>query len=144
MWCHVSAEVWLTADVGYYGCAMWHQLSEVTFCSCAMWHRLGWGGPLIGCHVALWWGPPVRWLVPGWGPLADVDQWEGATWHLAAEVAQSGAATWHRLGEVVTVLGAPLGPQIVPRVCSVPKLYPEKPWSNLSPLICLFNLFYLL
>jgi hypothetical protein len=22
------------------------------------------------------------------GPLADVDQWEGATWHLAAEVAQ--------------------------------------------------------
>jgi hypothetical protein len=56
-----------------------------------------------------------------------MDQWEGATWHLAAEVAQSGTATWHKLGEVVTVLGALLGLQVVPRVCSVPKLYPEKP-----------------
>jgi hypothetical protein len=53
--------------------------------------------------------------VSGWGPLADVDQWEGATWYLAAEVDQSGVVTWHRLGEVVTVLGAPLGPQVVPR-----------------------------
>jgi hypothetical protein len=61
----------------------------------------------------------------GWGPLDDVDQWEGATWHLAAEVAQSGAATWHRLGEVVTVLEGSFGspsctqsvfcPQVVPR-----------------------------
>jgi hypothetical protein len=50
--------------------------------------------------------------VPGWGPLADMDQWEGVT--------------WHRLGEMVTVLGASLGPQVVPRVCSVPKLYPER------------------
>jgi hypothetical protein len=64
--------------------------------------------------------------VLGWGPLADVNQWEGATWHLAVEVAQSGAATWHKLGEVVIVLGAPLGLQVVLRVCYVPKLYPEK------------------
>jgi hypothetical protein len=65
--------------------------------------------------------------VPGWGSLADVGQWEGATWHLAAEVAQSGTATWHKLGEVVTVLGAPLDLQVVRRVCSVPKLYLENP-----------------
>jgi hypothetical protein len=30
--------------------------------------------------------------VPGWGPLADMDQWEGAMWHLAAEVASCCAA----------------------------------------------------
>jgi hypothetical protein len=65
--------------------------------------------------------------VPGWDPFTDVDQWEGATWHLAAKVTQSGAATWHRLGEVVTVLGARLGPQVVPKMCYLPKLYPERP-----------------
>jgi hypothetical protein len=118
-----TAGVWLSTDVGCCGCAMWHQLSEVAFYGCAMWHRLGWGGPLVDCHLALRWGLPVRWLVPGWGPLADVDQWEGAMWHR---------------------LGAPLAPQIIPRMCSVSKLYPERPWSNLSPLIYLFNLFYLL
>jgi hypothetical protein len=72
------------------------------------------------CHV---WGPLVRCPALGWDPLADMDQWEGATWHM---------------------LGASLGLQVVPKVCSVPKLYPERPRSNLSPLICLLNLFYFL
>jgi hypothetical protein len=89
---------------------------------CAMWHRLS----EVVCHVALRWGPPVSDFVSGWGPLADIDQWEGVTWHLAAEVPQSGTATWHKLGEVVIVLGALLGLQVVPRVCSIPKLYQEK------------------
>jgi hypothetical protein len=75
-----------------------------------------WCGQMTDCHVAQWWGPPVRCLAPGWGPPADMDQWERVTWHSCVEVAQSGAATWHSL------LGC--------RLIQVSKLYPE---SILSP-----------
>jgi hypothetical protein len=123
-------------------CAMWHRLNEVAFCGCAMWHRLGWGGPLVDCHVALWWGPPVRWLLLGWGLLADVDQWEGATWHPTAELAQSGTATWHTLSLLLFSISFVLCTQFVPKTAVVPKLHPELPWSNLNPW--LIHLIYLI
>jgi hypothetical protein len=103
----------------------------------------------MACHVALWWGPPVRWLVLGWGPLADMDQWEVVTWHSAAELAQSDAATWHTLSLPLFYTSFVLCTQFVPRTIVVPKLHPELSWSNLSPwlihLICfIFSKFILI
>jgi hypothetical protein len=64
-------------------------------------------------------GPTCQVFAPGWGPLADVDQWGSTMWHSAAEVAQSGAAMWHcnsnRIFELVLFL--------------VPKLHLERSMS---------------
>jgi hypothetical protein len=83
-------------------------------------------------------GPPVRWLVLGWGQLADMDQWEGATWHPVAELAQSDAATWHTLSLLLFCISFVLCTQFVPKTIVVPKLYPELPWLNLSPWLIHF------
>jgi hypothetical protein len=53
--------------------------------------------------------------VIGWGPLADMDQWEGATWHPAAELAQSDAATWHTLSLLLFYICFVLCTQFVPK-----------------------------
>jgi hypothetical protein len=108
-----------------------------------------WCGQMTNCHVKLWWGPLVSWLVLGWGPPADMDQWESVTWHSYVEVAQSGAATWHSCWR--WLLGC--------RLSQVSKLYSKSIlslnytqrslWSNLSPwsayLICfIFSEFILI
>jgi hypothetical protein len=41
----------LSADVGWYSCAIWHGAGDVDLCGCAMWHR--------PCEVALSW--PATW-----------------------------------------------------------------------------------
>jgi hypothetical protein len=73
-----------------------------------------------------------------------MDQWESVRWHSCVEVAQSGVVMWHTLLEVAAGVYAYLGLQIVPKEYSVPKLYPEKLVIKSQPLICLFNMFYLL
>jgi hypothetical protein len=115
--------------------------------SCVAWGLTHcWCGLLWLCHVArvVRWingrlprgtmvGPTCQVLAPEWGSLVDVDQWESATWHSCAEVAQLSAAMWHSLLEVAAGVWAYSNLQIVPRECSIPKLYPERFWSNLSP-----------
>jgi hypothetical protein len=47
--------------------------------------------------------------VPGWGPLVDVDQWEGAMWHMATEVVSLCAAIWHLFLLLWTIHRLPSG-----------------------------------
>ena len=122
-----------------------------------MWHRAGWDGLLWLCHVAWGWvkwpcgvmpcgtrvvrwptgclprgtkvGPTCQWLIPGWGPLADMAQWE--------------AATWHTLSLRLFYTSCVSCTQFVPRAAVIPNLHPELLWSNLSPwLIHLFCLYF--
>jgi hypothetical protein len=99
-----------------------------------------WGGPLVDCHVALRWGPPVRWLVPTcWrGPMR--------CWHVALSCWGGLVRCWHvapSLSSLILCVHV-WDLQFAPRWVSVPKLHPDESLIEFEPLISLFNLFYLL
>jgi hypothetical protein len=169
--CHVSAGVWLTADVGCCGCAMWHQLNEEAFYGCAMWHTLRWGRPLVDCHVALWWGPPVSDLYQDgahlltWtnkrlsrGPICHLALWWGPP---VSDLYQGGAhlLTWtnkrlprgpiwcchvaHPLSSSVLYLFCSLHP-VCNHCCYYPQVVPRVALIKSQLWINPFNLFYLI
>jgi hypothetical protein len=75
----------------------------------------GWGGPMRRWHVALTcWGGPMR------------------CWHVAPS-----------LSSLILCVYV-WDPQFAPSSVSIPKLHPDKSLIESQPLICLFNLFYLL
>jgi hypothetical protein len=80
-----------------------------------MWDPHGWGGPMRCWHMALTcWGGPMR------------------CWHVAPS-----------LSSLILYVYV-WDPQFAPSSVSISKLHPDDPLIESQPLICLFNLFYLL
>jgi hypothetical protein len=99
--------------------------------------------PICACHVAWWWGPPVRpvgvWVPPSWGgPKGSCHVahlcWVGPIWccHVAYPLSSSILYFLCFLHPVCTQTCCCL--QVVPRVALIKS----------QPLINPFNLFYLL
>jgi hypothetical protein len=103
-----------------------------------------WSAKVYCCCVAMWhW--VLRWLCHGLpcgmlvGPTCQVSIVVRPTWlRWTNEVLPRGTFFLSLILRVQHVWN----PQFAPRSVAIPILYPERPWSNLSPLICLFNLFY--
>jgi hypothetical protein len=102
-----------------------------------------WGVLLLCCHVALGAEVALPWLATWHAGGAHISGQYSSGAHMA-EVDQRGAATWHPLSPFNPACVACLKPPICTQSVDIPMLYPERPWSNLNPLICLFNLFYFL
>jgi hypothetical protein len=110
----------------------------------SVWWSDCWCGQISECHVACV-GPTCQVFHAHVGPTcADMDQWDCDTWQLSADLAHSGAATRHTLSPLLFCILYASYTQFAPKAAVIPKLYTKRPVIKSEPLICLFNLFYLL